>query len=622
MMGGFRKAVVLVAMLELLGGAARAEDATTAPTWSGTGRWIGNVLQFLGDQPFVLLFVTLALGTILGRRKLGSLAFGSTAGTLLVGLVISLGADLGFGIRYQIPALLTTVALNLFMFAVGYQVGPQFFAGMRRDGGKLVAMSLIVVVMNFGIVFAGARALQLPPGMASGMISGSMTDTGIIGAVTGAVETGAYTPAEGVSPAEVIGNAAAGYAIVYLFSLVGMILLVRQLPRLSGVDARAAAREAEASFGGGATKLPMTGHDAVDLMPRLGVDVRAYRVENPRLVGRTVHEASAEADIAVWQVRRGGESLDLSSDPRLQRGDVVTLVADVDRLVAAGEERIGPEVADAEARHVGLEVVDIVVTQSGLVGLPLREAVEKTRKAVFPRAARVGRLLQPVATIRAGEPLPAYPETRIDRGDILRVLGPKSRIASVAAQVGRVVRESAASDILTLAVGLTIGYLVGYVHVPIGIFSIGLGTPAGVMIAGIAISTLRSRNPLFGGPISEGARSLLQDLGLDLFIAVVALNAAASVAGAFARGGVAGIVAIGIAAGLVPPVVAWFVGLKLFRMNAALLLGAVCGARYSTPGLRVAQEEADSAIPAVGYPVPKAVTAAIVLISGYLALFF
>jgi putative transport protein len=584
--------------------------------------WIGSVLQFLGDQPFVLLFLTLALGTILGRRKLGYLTLGSTAGTLLVGLVISLGAYLGFGIRYEIPTLLTTVAMNLFMFAVGYQVGPQFFAGMRRDGGKFVVMSLIVVLMNFGIIFVGARALTLPPGLATGMISGSMTDTGVIGAASGAVETGAYKPPEGVTPAEVIGNAAAGYAMVYLFSLIGMILLVRQLPRLSGIDVRAAAREAEASFGGGPAKLPMTGHDAVDLMPRLGVDVRAYRVENPRVIGRTVLEASAEADVAVWQVRRGGESLDLSSDPKIHRGDVITLVADLDRLVSSAEERIGPEVGDSEARQVGLEVVDLVVTSKDLVGLPLKDAVEKTRHAVFPGASRVGRLLQPVATIRAGEPLPAYPGTRLERGDVLRVLGPKSRIASVAEKVGRVVRQSAASDILTLALGLTIGYLVGYLHVPIGIFSIGLGTPAGVMIAGIAISTLRSRNPLFGGPISEGARSLLQDLGLDLFIAVVALNAAASVSSAFARGGVVGILAVGIAAGLVPPVVVWFVGLKLFRLNGAVLLGAMCGARFSTPGLRVAQEEADSAIPAVGYPVPKAITAIIVLITGYLALFF
>ena len=230
--------------------------------------------------------------------------------------------------------------------------------------------------------------------------------------------------------------------------------------------------------------------------------------------------------------------------------------------------------------------------------------------------------MQPVAMFRAGERLPVLPETRLDRGDILRVLGPKARLEAVGAHLGSVVRQSAASDIMTMALGLTIGYLVGYIHAPVGIFSIGLGTPAGVMLAGIAISTLRSRNPLFGGPISEGGRTILQDLGLDLFIAAVALNSATSVAGAFTRGGVGGILAIGIAAGLIPPIVVWILGLKVFRMNGAVLLGAMCGARFSTPGLRGAQEETESAIPAVGYPVPKAVTALVVLITGYLALFF
>ena len=177
------------------------------------------------------------------------------------------------------------------------------------------------------------------------------------------------------------------------------------------------------------------------------------------------------------------------------------------------------------------------------------------------------------------------------------------------------------SDILTLALGLSVGYLIGWVHFPVGAFSLGLGTPAGVMLAGIGISTLRSRYPLLGGPVSEGARSLLQDLGLDLFIAVVAVNTAPNVAGAFASGGVLGILSVGLAAGLVPPVLAWIVGLKLLRLNPAVLLGALCGARFSTPALRAAQEETGSALPAVGYPVPYAITAVLVLITGYLALF-
>jgi putative transport protein len=85
-------------------------------------------------------------------------------------------------------------------------------------------------------------------------------------------------PPQGVKPADVIGNVAAGYAVTYLFSLIGIILLVRYLPRLSRVDARAAAREAEASYGGGEGRLPLVGSDAAYAMPKLGVDVRAYPV--------------------------------------------------------------------------------------------------------------------------------------------------------------------------------------------------------------------------------------------------------------------------------------------------------------------------------------------------------
>ena len=580
----------------------------------------GAVLDFLGKQPFVLLFVTLALGTVVGRRKLAGISLGSTAGTLLVGILISLAAFLWYDIKYQVPSLLTTVTLNLFMFAVGLKVGPQFFSGLRLDGAKFVVIALVVVLLNFAISFGAAKALHLSPGFATGIISGSMTDTAVIGAATGAVESGSYRPPEGVKPEAVVGNVAAGYAITYLFSLIGIILLIRYLPRLSGIDARAAAREAEAAYGGGEGALPTVGSDAAYAMPKLGVDVRAFRVENPAMVGRAVHEVSIRADVPILQLLRGGRVVDLNTDPVLQQGDILTVVADIHRLLAHGND-LGPEVADELARQVDMEVADIVVTRKEYVGLTLKEVVDRVRRAVFPGAEEAGRLAQVVGFIRAGEPLPAYPNTVVARGDIARLLGPRARLDAVGREVGMVVRASTVSDILTLALGLAIGYIIGYLHVVIGGIPISLGTPAGVMLAGIAISTLRSRYPLFGGPVSEGARSLLQDLGLDLFIAVVALNTAPNVAGAFSSGGVVGILVVGVVAALVPPVAAWVVGIKLLKLNPAVLLGALCGARFSTPALRAAQEETGSAIPAVGYPVPYAITAVLVLVSGYLALF-
>jgi putative transport protein len=397
--------------------------------------------------------------------------------------------------------------------------------------------------------------------------------------------------------------------------------LIRYLPRLSGVDARAAARAAEQSYGGGSSQVPTLGAGVAAALPALSVDVRAYRLENEKLVGLSVHELADRADAPVLRLMRDGQIVDLAGDPKVQRGDVITVLTDLQRLVTLAEAAIGPEAADAQARRVDLELADLVVTDKTLVGLSLQEAAERVRRGVFPEAERVGRLVQVVSYIRAGEPYPAYPATRVQRGDIVRVVGPKDRIEQMGTFVGAVVRATTVSDVLTIALGLALGYIIGYLNVDIAGIPISLGTPAGVMLAGILISTLRSRYPLFGGPVSEGARSLLQDLGLDLFIAVVALNTAPNVVSAFAGGGVLKILAVGLAASMIPPVVAWVVGLKLLKLNAAVLMGALCGARFSTPALRAAQEETGSAISAVGYPVPYAITAVLVLVAGYLALF-
>jgi putative transport protein len=609
-----------VAALTLVAGC----DALAAETGPAL-RWdlgpAGALLHFLGSQPFLLLFVVLALGTMLGRKKFGFLSLGTTAGTLLVGILVSLWAFLGYQLHYQVPSLLTTIFLNLFMFAVGLKVGPQFFAGLKLDGVKFAVIALTVVGLNFIIAFGAAKAVGLQAGLATGLIAGSMTDTAVIGAATGAVESGTYRPPEGVTPADVVGNVAAGYAIVYLFSLVGIILLVRYLPRMFGIDAKAAARAAEESYGGGAEQLPSVGMDVAHVLPKLGVDVRAYRVQNEALIGKNLHALAAEADVAVLQLMRNGKIVDLATNPVVQKGDVVTLVADVGGLVERAQRAIGPEVADAHARELDLEIADLVVTSKAFVGMPLKAAAEQLRRLVFPGAERVGRLVQVVGFVRAGEPFPIYPNTILERGDIVRVLGPKARIDEMGRHMGAVVRATVASDVLTIALGLIVGYVIGYLNITIHGIPISLGTPAGVMLAGIAISTLRSRYPLFGGPVSEGARMLLQDLGLDLFIAVVAVNTAPNVAAAFSSGSVPVILAIGITASLIPPLAAWVLGLKVLKLNPAVLMGALAGARFSTPALRAAQEETDSAVPGVGYPVPYALTAVLVLVGGYLALF-
>ena len=352
------------------------------------------------------------------------------------------------------------------------------------------------------------------------------------------------------------------------------------------------------------------------------VSVRAYKIEHEDIIGLSAREASKRFDIPILRILRGDRILGIAENPVIERGDIVTVIADKNRLVRiCSLQPALTEVDDERALQVDIEVADLVVTRREYVGMTLEEAAKRFRRNLFPEGEEVGRIFHVLAAIRAGESIPIWPGTRIERGDIVRVVGPKDRIDQAGKLLGAAVRSTSASDILTMSLGLAIGYIFGFLSVTIGGIPISLGTPAGVMLAGIAISTLRSHYPLFGGPVSEGARSLLQDLGLDLFIAVVALNTAAGVASAFTGGGVAYLLAIGIIGGLVPPLVAWVVGLKVLKLNPAVLMGALSGARFSTPAMRAAQEECGSAVPAVGYPVPYAISAVLVLVAGYIALF-
>ena len=432
-----------------------------------------------------------------------------------------------------------------------------------------MTISLLVVSLNFAAVFILSKTLGLAPGFATGIIAGSMTDTAVIGAAAGAVQSGSYQPPAGITADIVMGNVAAGYAIIYLFSLVGIILLIRYLPRLFSVDVVAAAREAEKSYGGGENRLPFSGTEGAYKLPALKVDVRAYRVENPSCFGLPLFEFSEKYEVPVLQLLRGDQVIDFDSNPIMQEGDIVTVVAEAERLIRHGTQVVGPEVADERARRLDLEVADLVVTRKEFSGLPMKEAAERMRRAMFPKASEVARIFHPIGIIRAGESIPVWPTTKLERGDIARVLGPRNRIDQAGKIVGAVVRYSTASDVLSMAIGLGLGYIIGYSERPNRGCSRQPRDPGRGDAGGKSSWCPPAPATRFSdGPVSEGARSLLQDLGLDLFIAVIAVNTAPNVAAAFTGGGVLGILIIGILSALscrLPILPTWLIGWKVLK---------------------------------------------------------
>jgi putative transport protein len=571
---------------------------------------IGFVFNFLKEQPIVFLLLALAIGYPLGKVSVMGISLGPTAGTLLTGVAISLTAQVAFGITYAIPGILSSIFLLMFMYALGLKVGPQFFSGLKSGGLAFIVIGLTVWVLNWVICFVGVKLTGLAPGFAPGIISGSYTITAIIGVAQSAVSSGAYSPPSGITADQIGANIAAGYAISYLLSSVGIILLIRYLPAIFGHDPVADAKIAEKEMSGGATD-PVPGAAGSLLVGFSHFDIRAYAVDHEEIVGKTVQQLFERYPRApVLRIVRDGEVIESSDNPTIQKGDIIAVRADVHKLIEGGEKKIGHESDDELARDVPIEAADIRVGSHDVADRTLTEL-----------AKEIGFGLQLKAMFRLGEEQPILPDTKVHVGDVMRVIGPDFCVQQAAKALGgKPILDSAVTEVMYMALAMGIGYIVGSLSLKIAGIPFALGTSAGCLLAGILVSYWRSRNPEFGGPVSEGARSFLQDIGLNMFVAVLAANVGPKVLSSFQGFTVIWIAVIGTLGALVPPLVAFVIGLKLFKLNSVVAAGASTGARNSTPGLNAICAESKSAVAAVPYPLTYAITTVLALIGGYLAM--
>ncbi|MDX3927164.1 MAG: transporter [Shinella sp.] len=588
-------------------------------------RAVGNVFEFfepvaesglhgffalLDTQPIIFLLLALAIGYPLGRFSLAGISLGSTAGTLLAGVVISLTAKLAFDITYSIPGVLSSIFLLLFMYSLGLRVGPQFFAGIRSGGLALVVISFIVWGLNWLICVGGAKLLGMAPGYAAGMIAGSYTITAVMGVAQSAVQSGAYTPPGGISSEQIGANIAAGYAVSYILSSIGIILLIRYLPQMFGHDPVADAKIAEREFSGGATH-PLPDAPGALTLGFSPYDLRAYRAEHDAVVGKTVHDLFEEHPRApILRVVRDGHILDIDDNPTIKKGDILAVRANVHELILEEGQMIGPEVDDEIARNIPIEVADIRVGSHQFTGKTLEEL-----------GRTIGFGVHMIAMFRGGHEIPVGPNTDVRFGDVARISGPDAAIKRVAKVVGgRPMLLSTTTEVSYMALAMVAGYLVGILSITVAGIPFALGTSAGCMLAGIFVSYFRSRNPEFGGPVDEGARSFMQDIGLNMFVAVLAANVGPKLIESFQGTTVIWIALIGTTAALLPVVVAYVVGLKIFGLNSVICDGAVTGARNSTPGLNAIVEQSKSSVAAVPVPLTYAITTVLALIGGYLAM--
>ena len=556
-----------------------------------------NAVSFLGDifrrYPELAIFLALALGNWLGKLRAGSFTLGPVTGTLLAGVVIGqLEIPLGGPVK--------SVFFLMFLFAVGYGIGPQFFRGLKTDGLPQAACAAIQCVIAVLVVFGLARLLGYDAGMAAGLLSGSQTMSAILGVAADTIGQ-LDLPAE--QRQAMADHIPVAYAVTYLFGTAGVGWLLSTIgPRLVGGNLVERCRELELQLG---ARVAEPG--AVAAARRF--DVRAFRLVEEALVHQTV--AALESRLqgsrsTVERMRRGERILEVEPEMRLEAGDILAVVGRREG-VAECVQWIGPEEHDYELMDFTATMLDVVLTNKALAGRTIGELATldegRLSRGVFLRGL-----------LRAGQEMPFTVGTALDRGDVLQIVGPKRHVERVAADLGYADRPTDATDMLFVAAGIVAGGIVGGLSVRVGGVSLSLSTSVGALLAGLVFGWLRAVNRTFGR-VPAPALWLLNNIGLTTFIAVVGISSGpAFVSGLRAAGPM--LFVAGIVATTVPSIAGVLLARYVFRFHPGIALGVVAGAQTTTAALPMIEQAAQSKVPALGFTVPFAVGAILMTMSG------
>jgi putative transport protein len=557
--------------------------------------------QFLAANPYILLFLVVGGAVAMGRFTIKGYGLGMVASAIVVGAAISTVAST-YGAKLELNNFAKSLFYYLFMYGVGLRVGPSFVNSLKGDGIRFAGLAVLCSVIGLGLAVGLAKLFELPPGAAGGILAGAMTMSAAIGSAEQAVTSGAYALPPGTTADQVSAMIALSYGVTYIWGTVGIILICKYLPKIWGIDARAAAKKYEEEFG-------VKNVDDAGLSGYRPGGIRAYRVSNPQTAGMSVAQfRQAYPMYKIVNVVQGANAMAPDPSMVLEAGSVVAVGGRIEDLTDR-MGLIGPEVSDQKALNIPLDQAEILVTNKDVLDRPLKD---------FRTEEFAGQLAL-VRAERGGAPLPIGLETKLQRMDVLYVSGIKSAVNKAGEIFGRIARPSTSTDLLTLALGMILGFLIGKITVTIAGSAVGLGNAGGLLVSGVIVSSLVSRLRFFGHT-PNAARNILEDLGLIVFIAIVGVNAGNSLLQQLTGSIAFYIFLAGFITCTIPPIIVWAIGYHVFKINAAVLMGGVAGARSHSGPCREAAVEIGSTVPWIGFPVGYAVSGVLLTVFGYVAM--
>ena len=543
------------------------------------------LVETLRENPEIAIFLALAVGFVIGGLRFRKFTLGNVTGVLVAGVLIG-------QLNITISPDVKSVFFVMFLFAVGYSVGPQFFRGLKSDGLPQVFFALIQCVACLLAAYIAAKCAGYNMGQAAGLLSGACTISAVLGVATGTVGQMGLTPDQQKA---VLDSMPIAYAVTYLFGTAGSAWFLASVgPKLLRVDLARECAAYEAKMGG---QLDEGG--GISGYRRL--TARAYEVKpGSKWAGRTVGEFEARFNIPrmfIVRVRQKSKIGEPSPDTKIEAGDILGISGPRDLLLQHGVD-FGREVEDPEMLDFPVEALDVVITNKKIAGMTLQQLRDseagKGTRGVFLRKV-----------VRSGREMPLAADLKVDRGDVLQIVGSTRDTERVAKDLGYPDRATEKTDVVFMGLGIVIGALIGAIVIPIGKVPLSLSTSGGALIAGLVCGWLRSVHPVFGR-IPAPALWVFNNIGLCTFIAVVGITTGPAFVAGLKSAGLS-LFLWGVFVTTLPFVVGIFAGKYIFKMHPGIILGCCAGARTTTAALGAIEDEAKSHVPALGYTITYAV---------------
>jgi putative transport protein len=538
--------------------------------------WLAKLFE---KYPEMGVYLAVGIGYLLGQLKFRGFGLGVVTSSLLAGIFI--------GNLYHVPVSdqAKSMLFLLFLFGIGYSVGPSFFRNLAGDGWRWAVLGFFVPVIGLLTAYVVARILKLDVGFSAGMLSGALTESPAIGTASEAIRGLAISEEQ---KQLLVGHVAVADAICYIFGTIGVILCCGSIgPRLLGIDVRTEAKKEEERLGIRLSKLGVTsGWQSTGF--------RAYKVSpDAPIVGKTIEQAEEsvrESRLFVERIRREGEIIVPTFETIVEANDILAVLGRTELLVGVLGTK-SSEIADPELLAIPIASYDLYVTSRNIAGKTLQQLVDTVKQSR-------GVLLRGIT--RGGYDLPIGTSVVVQRGDTLHVTGSEPAVEGLAPVVGRKIQPNEESDLSVLGIAIFIGVLAGAViTIPVGRMHITLGTSVGTLLVGLMVGWARSTRPWFAR-FPDAAVLFMRSIGLAAFVAMVGLKAGPIFINAVKDAGYS-LFFGGLVVTLIPLLSGILFGRYVLRLEPVLLLGGVAGAQTMIAGVAAVQEKSDSPIATLGY---------------------